>query len=227
MKSRAEKLIGMGAIGTDGEIGTVQDLYFDDERWAIRYLIIESGEWLSHRRVLISPLSVLDIGEREKPISVNLNRKIIAASPDVSTKKPVSRRFEVEYSKYFAYPIYWAGGGLWGGAMNPVAFTKGTLTEEEEREALERDSDESHLRSVREVIGYHIRATNGSVGHIDDFLIDNDTWGIEGIIIDTRNWFPGKKVIVEPRMISEILWSESIVAIGMEKDEVRECPELA
>lgn len=226
MKTLATKLIGRNATGVDGEIGTVQDLYFDDERWVIRYLVVATGEWLSQRPVLVSPLSISEIGEEDSALSVNLTQAILATSPDVSSRQPVSRRFEIEYSKHFEYPIYWAGGGLWGGAMNPVVFAKNSLTEEEEREALAEKSDQSHLRSVIEVSGYHIEASNGSVGHIEDFLIDSESWKLVDIVVDTRNWFPGKKVLVDPAKITEILWSESIVHVDMDKEGIRESPEF-
>ena len=226
MKTSAKNLIGREVVGIDGSIGDVQDVYFDDERWVVRYLVVETGAWLSHRQVLISPLSVLGIGGEDSPVNINLTQAILETGPDVSTHEPVSRRFEIEYSEHFEYPIYWSGAGLWGAAMNPVAFAKQSITEDEERKILDKKSDESHLRSVQEVTGYHIQATDGSVGHIEDFVIDNESWAIGSIVVDTRNWLPGRKVTIDSTSIVEILWSDSVVRIDLDIEHVKEAPEL-
>ncbi len=227
MTWRATELIGSDVKGIDGDIGKVSDLYFDDERWTVRYLICRTGEWTTPRWILISPLSIQSIDDDQSTVFVNLTQQGVAESPDASLKQPVSRRFEIEYSKYFQIPIYWAGSGLWGGAMSPAVFAKTALPPEEEEKALEEgDTDESHLRSVNEVIGYHIKADDGSIGHIEDFIIDRETWGVQHVAVDTRNWLPGKVVTVAPARIDDIIWTESNVYIHMTKDEIKESPEL-
>ncbi len=222
----ATKLIGCEVEAIDGNIGKVADLYFDDERWVIRYLICRTGDWTDPEWVLVSPLSIKHIDTEESKVDVNLTRKAVEESPDASLKQPVSRRFEVEYSKYFQIPIYWAGSGLWGGAMSPAAFAKAAMPPEEEEKALSEDTEESHLRSVDEVTGYHVKADDGSIGHVEDFIINNETWAIRHVAVDTRNWLPGKVVKIAPARIDEIVWTESSVHIHMTKEAIKESPEL-
>ncbi|MBN1685673.1 MAG: hypothetical protein JW852_03415 [Spirochaetales bacterium] len=222
----ATKLIGSKVEALDGEIGEISDLYFDDERWVIRYLICRAGDWTSAKWVLISPLSITSVDEEQSMVSVNLTRQAVAQSPDASLKQPVSRRFEIEYSKYYEIPIYWAGSGLWGGAMNPAVFAKSVLPPEEEKKALQGNNDESHLRSVNEVAGYRVKAEDGSIGHIEDFLIDSETWAIHHVAVDTRKWLRGKIVTIAPARIDDIVWTESTVYIRMTKEAIQESPEL-
>jgi uncharacterized protein YrrD len=217
-------LSGRSVEFTDGEIGNVSDLYFDDERWVVRYLVVETGKWLSHKPILVSPISVLSVENKEIPISVNLKQELLSTAPNIDLKKPVSRRFEIEYSKHFSYPVYWGGVGIWGSVMFPTVFNKTILTEDEEKELLENGGDEAHLRSSSEVCGYKVIASNGSVGSIKDFLIDSRTWEIFRIVVDTKNWFPGKKVLIKPSQISEFVWSESVARSEQLKEELNEMP---
>jgi hypothetical protein len=226
MIDRATDLIGMKAKATDGDIGVINNLYFDDERWVIRYLICYTDEWVEKRWVLVSPLSIIRISDEESKVYVNLTQFEIAKSPDVSFKKPISRRFELKYSQHYQFPIYWMGGRLWGPTMNPVLLSKNSITPDEEKKALEENSDESHLRSVNEVIGYHVQADDGSIGHVENFLIDNESWEIKHVVVNTRNWLPGKKVKIAPNRIDVIRWSESNVFIRMTKEAIKEAPEL-
>jgi sporulation protein YlmC with PRC-barrel domain len=226
MNMKTSDLIGREVVAMDGEVGKIRDLYFDDERWVIRYLVIETGDWMSRRSVLVSPISVTTAGDADTPVSVNLTQAAIATGPDASSQQPVSRRFELEFSKHYEYPIYWVGGGLWGGAMNPAVFAKNVVTEEEERDALDEHSDESHLRSIEEVTGYHVQATDGSIGHIEDFQFGDETWQILETIVDTRNLLPGRKVVIAVRKIDEIIWADSSVVIHMTREAIKESPEM-
>ena len=222
----ATHMIGSKVKAVDGDIGTISDLYFDDERWAIRYFICRAGGWTDPRWKLISPLSIQSVDEEASTVYVNLTQKGVAESPDASLRQPVSRRFEIEYSRYFQIPIYWAGSGIWGGAMSPALFAKTALSPEEEESALKADNDESHLRSMSEIAGYRIKATDGSIGHIEDFVIDKESWAIKHVAVDTRNILPGKVVKIAPAHIDDISWTESSVYIHMTKDEIKESPEL-
>ncbi len=91
---------------TDGELGTVDQLYFDDETWAIRYLTVAIG-FLGERRVLISPISVIHVDWIGKRVDVALTKRQVANSPNIDTDKPVSRQYEIELSGYYGYPCYW------------------------------------------------------------------------------------------------------------------------
>ena len=226
MLKNASHLKGLVIRATDGEIGTVDQLYFDDETWAIRYLIVETGGWLGGRRVLISPISVVHTDWQAKRLDVALTKKRVENSPDINTDKPVSRQHEAAYLGYYGYPNYWGGTFLWG----PGYYPSGLATEvaaSKETQALERiqkESADSHLRSTAAVTGYHIEAMDGEIGHVAGFFMDDETWAIRYIEVATRNWWPGKKVLVSPAWIQKVSWVDSKVYVGLYRDAIQTAP---
>ena len=211
---------------TDGELGSVHQLYFDDETWAIRYLIVDTGGWLGGRRVLISPFSVIRTDWDAKRLDVALTRKQVENSPDIDTHRPVSRQHEAEYLGYYGFPYYWGGPFLWGTAYYPTGVA---VSESPSAEALVerigRESSDSHLRSTEDVTGYHIEAANGEIGHVDGFVIDDEAWAIRYIEVATRNWLPGKKVLVAPAWIKRVSWTNSKVYVGLSCEAIQDAPE--
>ncbi len=225
----ASQLFGLAVAARDGDIGKVHDLYFDDDAWALRYFVIDTGGWLTGRKVLLSPHAVerVVLGER---LYVDLNRDQIEQSPDFDNDKPVSRQYESSYYAYYGYPNYWLGPYAWGLSLYPGPTAQRPAHEaavdeiEVRRLAQERERSDPHLRSVREVRGYHIEATDGALGHIESFLVDARSWEIEGIVIDTRNWLPGRKVLVAPHWMVGIEWAARTVAVDLDKERVRNSP---
>jgi sporulation protein YlmC with PRC-barrel domain len=217
-------LQGFDLYAEDGDVGSVEEFYFDDEKWVVRYLIVNTGNWLAGRLVLISPVSIADVDWKRKKIHVRLNREQVEKSPDIDLKKPVSRQQESRLYKYYAWPYYWGGIGMWGGAMYP-----GDLFLMPEKKGVEREEIEdqdSHLRSTKEVIGYRIQAQDGEIGHLDDFVVEEKTWAIRYFIVDTRNWLPGKKVILSTKWIDKVVWRDYIVQVGLTRKGVEEAPEF-
>jgi hypothetical protein len=221
MPRTAKSLMGATLAATDGDIGSVRDLYFDDGSWTIRYLAIDTGTWLPGRQVLISPMSVT--GADETSVSVSLSREQVEGSPSVDTDKPVSRQYEEDYSRYYGYPYYWSGPFRWGpvaipGEMVLAAVPVGELVPD-------GSGGNPRLRSAREVIGYYIEAVDGDIGHVDDFLVDDREWAVRYMIAATRNWWPGKRVLVSPAWISEVSWPDSRVYVDLTRDGVKAAPE--
>jgi uncharacterized protein YrrD len=210
---------------TDGEIGSIDDVYFDDARWTIRYLVVHTGGWLAGRKVLISPRAVqrLDIDRGE--LHLGLTREQIRNSPDYDSDKPISRQYETEYFAYYGYPYYWSGPYMWGVADSPATPASAPLAEahEELKKQAEREraKGDPHLRSAREVAGYGIEATDGSVGHVETFLFDHATWSIRAIVVDTRNWWPGKHVVIAPELIDEIDWNGRSVRVRATRERIK------
>ena len=221
MLIKAKKLQGYKLNSLNGEIGKVNEFYFDDQHWAIRYLIADTGNWLTGRQVLISPYALVDVSKEEHHITVNLTKKEIENSPSLNSDKPVSRQFEEFYTGYYGYPVYWAGPYLWGHYPHLVRDHK----EWYKSAQTEAVSSDHHLRSTHDVSGHHIQATDGAIGHVEDFIIDDETWAIRYIIIDTRNWWPGKKVLVSPQWIERVSWGESKVFINLARETIRQSPE--
>jgi hypothetical protein len=222
MLHRLETLKEYKLDSLDGEMGEVLDFYFDDQHWTIRYLVADTGNWLSGRQVLISPHSLVAAIKEDKHIAVDLARKQIEDSPSLASDKPVSRQFEMDYYGYFGWTPYWAGPFAWGQYPTPMQVGHAEPKSNEEKE----DWD-SHLRSMGEVTGYWIQAADGEIGHVEDFVIDDETWTIRYLIVDTRNWWPGKKVLVSPRWIDKVSWNESKVFINLPREAVRKSPEYS
>jgi len=221
MLKAASNLKGMSIAATDGDIGSVQDLYFDDMTWTIRYLVVDTGTWLPGRKVLISPMSVAS-GDRSHAVPVRLTKSQVQNSPSVDADKPVNRQYEEEFSQYYGFPYYWSGPYRWGSDPYPGA---GAATAGAIPAAMVAGAGDPALRSMRDVTGYYIEATDGDIGHVEDFLVDDHEWAIRYIVVDTRNWWPGKKVVVSPGWISRVSWADSKVYVDLSRDGIRTAPE--
>jgi len=227
MLRNIKDLRGYAIRATDGVIGEVDDFYFDDEDWAIRYLVVDTGRWLSGRKVLISPLAVGHPDWLGQLLPVSLTRAQVEKSPDIDTRKPVSRQQEAAYFGYYAYPYYWGGAGLWGMGAYP-----GSLAAENRVEAQLKPrwihptptADDCHLRSCRAVIGHHVHATDGDLGHVQDFLVDEHTWAIRYLIVDTSNWWGGHQVLIAPQWITTVSWSDAKVSVDLTRQAIKDAP---
>jgi hypothetical protein len=221
MLTNASFLDGLVVHALDGDIGTVEQFLFDDETWAIRYLSVETGGWLTGRQVLISPFSILNCDWHGKRLDVSLTRSQIEKSPDIDARMPVSRQHEADFLGYYGYPYYWGGPYLWGPTFYPAVATPVT----EARLHSPVAGNESHLRSSEAVSGYHIEATDGEIGHLDGFVIDEECWSIRYVEVATRNWLPGKKVLLAPEWIDRVSWNDSKVYAAVSKDIIQNAPE--
>lgn len=229
-----KELLKFKVHAEDDIFGGISDFYFDDTGWNIRYLVIDTGGWLPGRKVLISPSAAGVPDWLEKSIPVELNRSQIENSPSISTDLPVSRQHEEAISLYYGWPRYWSAAGMpspglggWTGtgaaAIAEGSPEEGVEFEEEREEELRHDP---HLRSLRAVLGYAIHATDGEIGHVEDFLADMDTWAIQKLVVDTKNWLPGKEVIVGIEHISDVSWEDRRVSVDLAKARVESSPEF-
>ncbi len=221
MLHKAKTLKGYKLESTDGEIGKVKEFYFDDRHWAIRYLVADTGGWLTGRQVLISPYALLSANKEEQNITVSLTKKQIEDSPSLNSDKPISRQFENVYYSHYGWPMYWGGPYMWG--TNPYI-----IRDPEKWKEFRQDEEtwDPNLRSTQEVSSYNIQAADGEIGHIEDFIIDDETWAIRYLIIDTQNWWPGKKVLVSTKWIERVRWDESKASINLTREEIKKSPEF-
>jgi uncharacterized protein YifN (PemK superfamily) len=211
---------------TDGDVGTVVNFLFDDERWVVRHLVVETGGFWDGRRVLVSPISFRDADWPTHNFRLALTRDKIRNGPSVDVDKPVSRQHEQEYFGYYGYPYYWGYSGLWGAGMYPGLLAT-TIPAPAPAPAKSGDKaiGDIHLRSLNEVCGYHIEGSDESIGHIDDFIVDDETWEVRYLVIDTNNWWFGKKVLVAPRWASRISWVEKTVHVDLSRQAIKDSPE--
>lgn len=223
-------LKGYSISASDGEIGQVEDFLFDDQHWVVRYIVIDTGRWLPGRKVLISPISIGRADRENQVIEVKLRKEQIENSPSIETDKPVSRQHETTFANYYGYPYYWGGPYLWGPAAYPSAlgappYSESAAEREQARAERAQESNDPHLRIARAVNGYYIEANDGDIGHVEDFLVDDQDWAIRYMLVDTKNWWPGKKVLVSPNWIERLSWSDSRVYVNESRDNIKHAPE--
>ena len=211
MLDKAKTLTGYNLQSLDGEIGKVKDFYFDDQYWTIRYLVADTGEWLVSRQVLISPHSLAGVDREQGSIAVKLTRDQIEHSPTLNRDKPVSRQFERAYFGFYGLPMYFE--------FEPNRSKGGNSAQTRKKRG---DPD---LRSTHDVSGHHVEATDGEIGHVEDFLIDDETWAIRYLIVDTKDWLPGEKVLISPKWIERVSWSEKRVVVALTRDAIGQAPE--
>lgn len=218
MLRTVKSLQGHRLRAADGELGKVKEFYFDDADWVVRYLVADTGNWLTGRRVLISPRSLGKPTGSDDVLPVSLTRQQIEHCPSISADKPISRQYEVEIHTHYGLAPYWAAH-----TPPPIELARppaaggggGTAT---------MPATDTHLRSSREVTGYHIEASDDEIGHVDDFIIDTDDWPIRYMVVDTRNWLPGKKVLISPGWIKSVDWVDQVVRVDMTRDQVKGSP---
>ena len=249
-------LTGFHLLATDGEIGHVEEFYFDDERWALRYIVVNTGNWLSGRQVLISPFSVKQVDWEKRLLHVALTQSQVEHSPDIDTHQPVSRQMEAKYADYYGYPYYWGSPFLWGAeelpalaalaARRPTAAAAtatfaaassavtgqavtgvsvtGRLNPNGTAAPARVIPPDIHLRSTQEVSAYSITATDGELGHVEDFLVEENSWAIRYLVVDTHNWWAGKKVMIAPQWIALIDWAQASVHVTLTREGIKQSP---
>ncbi len=224
MLNKAKTLTGYSLQNTDGQtIGKAKEFYFDDRHWTIRYLVADTGNWLTGRQVLISPHALVAVNSDRQNIVTDLSKKQIEESPAVATDKPVSRQREEELHSYYGWSPYWSMGPYAGvgypvpGSL-PVGGQAGAHVEA-------KPTGDPTLRSMKQVRGYPIQGADGEIGHVEDFVIDDGTWAIRYLMVATRNWWPGKNVLVSPQWIERVSWSESKVFVNLSRDAIKQSPE--
>ncbi|MBK7631191.1 MAG: PRC-barrel domain-containing protein [Ignavibacteriales bacterium] len=227
MQRSVNSLVGYTISAKDGKIGKVSEFYFDDHTWTIRYLVVETGSWLNERKVLI-PHSELGLTDwQSKTFQVNLYMEQIRNSPDIETKKTVSRQQEIDLYSYYGLPVYWGDvfndGNV--GIMPIPSMVDMTLTNKKNNSPKKANED-PHLRSTHNVEGYNIQSNEGEIGHVEDFIVDDKKWNLVFLTIDTHNWLPGRKVLVSPNWIKKIDWSEEKVYVNLSRESIKNSPEF-
>jgi uncharacterized protein YrrD len=220
MLFKAKTLSGYRLDSLDGEIGHVKEFYFDDQYWGIRYLVADTGSWLTGRKVLISPYALDNVSEVDHHIKIDLTKRQIEDSPSIVTNEPVSRQFEDDYYGYYGWPVYWGGPYMWGYYPNVIRDHEkwGQPTDREK-------AWDPHLRSTNDVRSHLIEASDGEIGHVSDFIIDDKSWAIRYLVVNTKNWMPGKHVLIAPHWIKQISWGQSKVFVNLTRDAIEHAPE--
>ncbi len=219
MLRQVKELNGYKLGARDGEIGQALEFYFEDMNWTVRYLVANTGNWLVGRRVLISPYALDPVRQLARIIPVELTRKQIEDAQGLETERPVSRQYELEYYSFYGWPAYWDGTEAWGNLSSPNRQSGGWS------DASRKHTNDPHLRSTKDVLGYSIQASDGEIGHIEDFVVDDETWVIRYLVVDTQNPLPAKRVLIATEWIDRIDWKESTIFLHLTRDKICEAPE--
>lgn len=222
MKRSLKNMIGFTVQAVDGPKGKVKDFLFDEERWILRYLEVDYGNLFQNKRVLIPGFFLNEPDWEKKHLPVRLNQSDIEACPDLEERMPVSREYEKLLSKHYDINYYWLYTESTGMAMyfptRPIR-TPSKIVDEKDLE--------TNLRSFKEVQGYHIRALNGKLGHIDDIIVDDKDLQIVYLIVDTSNWLPwSKKVLLAISWLEEISYLDQEVSINLHTETIKNAPEF-
>lgn len=220
MLHNTQSLYGRKISATDGEIGQAEDFYFDDQTWAARYMVVDTGTWLTGRQVLLPSRA---FGNEPFPDSehlrVNLSLKQIEDSPPITAHQTISRQYEEQYYNYYGWPGYWQGGGMWDATLTPVVMLPPA---EQQTPPTEEDA---HLSSMKEITGYHIHATDGEIGSVSGFMIDDHSWLVREIAVESGHWYAGKTIYLLTESIIRISYTDSSVFVNLTMEDIRETAE--
>jgi hypothetical protein len=222
MLRNTKDLYGSSLAATDGPIGHVRDLYFDDRRWVVRYLVADTGPWLTGRLVLISPHALGRLDAEGKALHVNLTKAKIEHCPPIESHMPVSRQYEVEYYRYYGWPDYWSGDPMSGLGGFPMVMPALKSEGRAESQATHNRRDDRHLQGMHAVTGYHIQAIDGTIGRVTGFLVDDKTWATRDVIVEAGHWYSGKEIRIPVGKVERVSYEESTMFVTLTKADIEQ-----
>jgi len=222
MLRSVKEILGYELAVQDGSIGRCDDFLFDDRDWVVRYMVADTGKWLPGQRVLISPIALDEPDWDTRRLRVGLTRERIEQAPPLAEDEPVSKQFEIDYYAHYGWPYYWVGPGTWGPYAVPADLRVAERIREREEE---EERGDPHLRSSKEIRGYHVAAADRDIGHVEDLIVDDREWVIRYLVIDTRNWLPGRHVLITPVWFTGIVWSQRRIHTDLSAEEIENSPE--
>ncbi|SDX02595.1 PRC-barrel domain-containing protein [Marininema mesophilum] len=230
----AKGIEGTTVSAVDGEIGKVDGFWMDDEKWTLRYLVVDVGTLFSRQRVLISPIAIDKVDWEQQQVILSLSEEQVKNSPEVDADQPLSRRTETDLHRHYGWPTYWGGAGLWGGGMIPGELLSSTYSVERENRSsppndfdhMENGLDDSRLLSLRALIGYTLKTHDGELGQVNDFIIDDHSWSVHYLVADAGNWLSSKKVMIEKSSIQRVNSADAHIHVDLVKDNVKGSPEF-
>jgi uncharacterized protein YrrD len=220
MLKNIKELYGSRLAALDGDLGHVKDFYFDDKAWVVRYLVADTGAWLTGRLVLVSPHAFGRFNQGGKVLQINLTRAQIEKSPSIESHRPVSRQYEIDYYRYYGWPAYWSGNALWGFGGLPMAASPSKV--EMDDRVQPHHKDDKHLRSTHEVTGYEIQTTDGAIGQVSGLMVDDRSWLVHELVVETGHWYSGKEILVSPSKIERISYEDSKVFVSLTKEDIKQ-----
>jgi PRC-barrel domain len=189
-------LIGSPVIATNGETGRVRDFLFDDQTWQVRHLVLDVGNWLRRRDVVL-PAAAFELPDwTTGTLRVRLSKAQVRDSPDVDAEKPVSRQQELAMREYFGALACWVDAEF-GLASMPTGVKYPAP-----------DGEDQHLRSAEHLMGYRVRATDGMFGRLEGFLMDSGSWHLGYLAVKALGRLRNRIVVVPTLWVDRISWAE-------------------
>jgi hypothetical protein len=223
MLQNIKEFYGKKLAALDGDIGHVKDFYFDDRAWAIRYVVVDTGSWLTGRLVLLSPHAFENLDQHENTLQVKLHKKQIQDSPSIASHETVSQQFEEQYYRSYGWPVYWQGGQMWGMSGDPLVLSPQSR-DIAVRQALEPRADR-HLQSTKTMTGYHIQGVDETIGHVASFHVNAKNWAIHELVVETGHWYSGKEILISTAKIERISCEDSMVFVDLTKADIQQTEE--
>ena len=202
-------------LAVDGELGGVKAFYFDVETWIVRYLRVKIADRSMEKHVLISPIAIGEMNEDEKTIHIELACEQIQNSPPIDPARPLSRQDEIDYYRYYNWTPYWELSPSSGSLRSRIRLV-------DPSESAIPGAEQTALHSTGELKGYMVRALDGEIGHIDDFILDTQYWMIRYLQIDTADWWPGKCILINPAWIEDLRWRKQDMSIAATREGIRQ-----
>jgi sporulation protein YlmC with PRC-barrel domain len=228
-----KSLFDYSVLAADGEVGSVYDFYFNDKDWAVRYLVISGAEGVGGRPVLVAARALGAPEATSQSIPTSLTMEQATNSPAFNPNQPLSREQEIELNTYYEWPFYWEadpaiGPGL---AAYPLVELASEIRRQQREEAGASTeggeaNPEPSLRLARGVLGYVLQARDGEIGTVDDFIVDEQTYRIGYIVVDTGGWLSSRKVLVSPTWVQEVSWATSAVSVDLSRETIENSPEF-
>ena len=209
-------LLGLSLSATDGEAGKIEEIYFDDRSWEIRYLVVKTGHWLSGRKVLISPLAFDRSPWDGRTFPVNLTKNQILNSPEMDTNRPLSVQDTRSLNEYYRWQQF-----IDNGFYAPMHCDQPDLTEKPSIHC--PSADNFHLRSTRETRGFRIHAKDGEIGFVSGFIVENESWEIVYLLVVAKSIFGDQKILISVQDIRKIKWTESKIYLDISVKAVEQC----
>jgi hypothetical protein len=222
MLQNIKDLYGSKLAAADGAIGHVKDFYFDDKTWVIRYVVADTGSWLTGRLVLLSPHAFGQVDRSENTLHVKLHKQQIQDSPSIDSHQPISRQYEVAYYNYYGWPAYWNGSAVWGLGDYPVVLPPSKAQMEAH---LHPDPKDRHLQSTRAITDYAIQAVDGPIGHLSGLKMDDRSWAIRDLVVEAGHWYSGKEILIAPAKVERISYEESTIFVNLTKADIQRTAE--
>jgi hypothetical protein len=219
MLRTSEELRDYTLVSGEEKLGKLEDLYFDDRFWTVRYMVIDTGGWLIQRRVLVSPRAIQEVDGLHETIATNLTKTQVENSPAPDAHAPVDRQFEIAYNEYYDYSPYWIGPLAWGPYSAPRPPEAAAPLEE-------KASWDSHLFRVNDLTDftkYTVAASDGEVGRVSEVLVDDEDWVIRYLVVGTREWLPSKHILLPPQW-TRMNWEDTTLSVDLTRDAIKAAP---